>query len=61
MNKITNVKRLNDVHLTMDQFEIDLEICLTIKKYPNKKRRYYVCDHFSAGLVKSEVRIFILS
>ncbi len=53
------MENLKDVHLTKEQFEIDLENCLTIIKYPNKKRKYYVCEHINAALVKREVKIFI--
>ncbi len=48
-----------DVYLSIEQFENDLEYSLTILKYPNKKNKFYLCEDISAGLHKKKVRIFI--
>jgi len=53
------MKLLQDVYLTRTQFNQDLECCLTIISYPNKKRPYYFCEHISAALEKRNVKIFL--
>ena len=50
---------LQDVYLSQGQFEKDLETCLTIINYPNKRKLFYVCEHISAALYKSKVKVFI--
>ena len=53
------MKFLKDTYLTLEQFEKDLDNCLTIINYPSKRRNYYVCEHISSALIKRKVRIFI--
>ena len=48
-----------DIYLSKQQFENDLDFCLTILDYPNKKNKFYLCEYISAGLHKKTVRIFI--
>jgi hypothetical protein len=47
------------VHLTQDQFDKDLEICLEIINEPTATQPYYVCMYTSAALYKSIVHIYI--
>ncbi len=51
--------KIKIVYLTQTEFEKDLEICLTILKYPSKQKPYYTCEYFSASLHKSIVEIHI--
>ena len=55
------IMKLDDVYFTMEQFEKELDICLTILFYPTQECRYYVCQHISAGLRKRFVNVFIIS
>jgi hypothetical protein len=48
-----------DVYLSKEEFENDLEICLTILDYPNSKNKFYVCEYISASLNRKTIRIFI--
>lgn len=60
MNKFKNLKiKLQDVYLSKKDFEKDLEGCLTIIKYPTKKRLYYECEHISADLLKRQVNVYV--
>ena len=47
------------IHLSIEQFDKDLEDCLTIIEEPTKINKYYVCEYISAGLYKSIVHIYI--
>jgi hypothetical protein len=47
------------IYLSKEQFEKDLEICLTIVSYPNKKNNYYVCEYINAALYKRIINISI--
>jgi hypothetical protein len=47
------------VYLSQDQFDKDLDYCLTIITYPTKRKPYYVCEYISPALYKSIVNIFI--
>ena len=47
------------VYLTQEEFNKDLEYCLTIIDYPNSLRPYYICEYISAALYKSIVHIYI--
>ena len=47
------------VYLSIDQFDKDLEYCLTIITEPTKHNPYYVCEYVSAALYKSIVHIYI--
>ena len=48
-----------DVYLSKEQFENDLDFCLIILSYPNRANKFYLCEYISAGLHKKIVRIFI--
>lgn len=54
------MKRLDDVYLSLERFEKDLETCLNIKSYPSKNQHYYECVHFSAALEARLVNIYII-
>ena len=47
------------VYLSIEQFDKDLEDCLTIITEPTQRNPYYVCEYFSAALYKSIVHIYI--
>lgn len=48
-----------DIYLTIAELDRDLETCLTITRYPSKKKPYYVCEYISAALYKSIVHVYI--
>ena len=56
MKKIT---KQQVIYLSKEQFEKDLDDCLTIIDYPSRTRKYYVCEHISPALLKREVKIFV--
>jgi hypothetical protein len=47
------------VYLTQQEFDRDLEDCLTIINYPGKYHNYYVVEYISPALYKSIVHIYI--
>ena len=47
------------VYLTKEEFDKDLERCLTIITEPTKQNNYYVCEYISPALYKSIVHICI--
>ena len=47
------------IYLSIEQFNKELEDCLTIIKEPTKINKYYVCEYISAALYKSIVHIYI--
>jgi hypothetical protein len=47
------------VYLSIEQFDKDLEDCLTIITEPTKRKPYYVCEYVSPALYKSIVHIYI--
>ena len=53
------MKTLQDVYLTQEAFDKDLEECLTIISYPSKGKPFYVCEHISAALYKSKVNVYV--
>lgn len=53
------METLKDVYLSKEQFKKDLDDCLTIIKYPNRTRKYYVCEHISPALLRRKVKVFI--
>ena len=53
------MKTLQDVYLTQEAFEKDLDECLTIISYPNKIKTFYVCEHISPALYKRKVNIYV--
>jgi hypothetical protein len=52
---------MKTVFLTKEQFEMDLEICLTIISYPTKRKPYYVCEYINPALYKSVVQIELIN
>jgi hypothetical protein len=47
------------VYLSIEQFNKDLEYCLTIISEPTQRNPYYICEYVSPGLYKSIVNIYI--
>ena len=54
------MESFRDVYLSKEQFEQDLENHLTIIKYPNRRRKYYICEDITHPLLKRKVKIFII-
>lgn len=50
---------MTQVYLSIEQFDKDLEDCLTIIKEPTKRNPYYVCEYISPAPYKSIVHIYI--
>lgn len=48
-----------NVTITNEQFEQDLNFCLTIIEEPTANNNYYICEYISAGLHTKLVKIFI--
>ena len=48
------------VYLSIEQFDKDLEDCLTIITEPTQINPYYVCEYISPALYKSIVHIYII-
>lgn len=55
----SKMTQLQDVFLSKETFDKDLEECLTILNYPTSKKPYYVCEHISAGLLKRKVNVYV--
>jgi hypothetical protein len=53
------MKKLNDVYLTIEEFEKDLDSCLTIVQEPTDNQKYYVCEYISYSFEKSLVNVYI--
>ena len=53
---MTNTK---EVYLTIEQFNKELEDCLTIVREPSKRKPYYICEYISPALYESIVHIYI--
>ena len=51
--------QLKDVYLNAEQFDKDLDSCLTIISYPSKRKPYYVCEHISVALRKRIVNVYV--
>lgn len=49
-----------EFHISIEQFDKDLEECLTIIKEPTKRNPYYVCEYISPALNKSIIHIYII-
>lgn len=47
------------VFLSIDQFDKDLEYCLTIIIEPTSRNPYYVCEYVFHALYKSIVHVYI--
>ena len=45
--------------MSKEQFEKDLDDCLTIINYPSRTRKYYVCEHISPALLRRKVKVFV--
>jgi hypothetical protein len=52
-------KSTKQVYLSIEQFDKDLEDCLTIITEPTQRNQYYVCEYVSPALYKSIVHIYI--
>ena len=48
-----------DVFLTPEEFDRDLEGCLTIISYPSKRKPFYICVRISTAHLRSKVRVFV--
>ena len=53
------MRTLQDVYLSQEAFEKDLNECLTVITYPSKTKPFYVCEHISAALYKSQVNVYV--
>lgn len=40
-------------------FERDLEDCLTIIAYPNKKQKHYVCEYTTPALYRKVINVVV--
>lgn len=47
------------VYLSIEQFDKDLEDCLTIITEPTQSNPYYVCEYVSPALYKSIIHVYI--
>ena len=57
----TNIMNtLQDVQRTREQFNNDLEDCLTIIQHPTTTAPYYLCEHISHALIKRTVKVFVI-
>ena len=54
------MKTLRDVQITREQFNKDLDHCLTIIDEPTKTAPYYFCEHISHALIKRTVKVFVI-
>ena len=59
--KHTIMEATKTVFITKEQFEKDLETCLTIISYPTKRKPYYVCEYINPALYKSVVQIELIN
>lgn len=59
MTKMTSTET-KKVFLSIEQFNKDLEDCLTIIKEPTKRKPYYVCEDVSTENYKSIVHVYII-
>ena len=53
------MKKLNDVYLTIEEFDKDLDSCLTIVQEPTDNQKYYVCEYISYSFYTSLVNVYI--
>jgi len=53
------MKTTKEVYLSIEQFNKDLDECLTIITEPTDTVHYYVCEYVSFALYKSIVHIYI--
>jgi len=53
------MRNLQDVYLSQEAFDKDLDDCLTIITYPSKRKPFYVCEHISPALYTRKVNIYI--
>ena len=59
MEALEILKTTQDVFLTPEEFDRDLEGCLTIINYPSRTRKYYVCEYISPALLRRKVKVFV--
>jgi hypothetical protein len=61
---MTNTKMTStatkQVYLSIEEFDKDLEDCLTIITEPTQLNPYYACEYISPALYKSIVHIYII-
>jgi hypothetical protein len=50
---------IKEVYLSIENFDKDIENCLTIITEPTQRNPYYVCEYVSPALYKSIVHIYI--
>jgi hypothetical protein len=50
---------IKQFYLSIEQFDKNLEDCLTIITEPTQRNPYYVCEYVSPALYKSIVHIYI--
>ena len=50
---------IENYYLSPEQFDKDLDTCLTIIEYPSKDIPYYKCEYISYSLRKKIVHIYI--
>jgi hypothetical protein len=60
MKTLTVKSATKQVYLSIEQFNKDLEDCLTIIKEPAQRNPYYVCEYVSPALYKSIVNIYTI-
>jgi hypothetical protein len=53
------MEKLNDLYLTIEEFDKELNSCLTILQEPTENKKYYVCEYVSYSLHKSLVNVYI--
>jgi len=53
------MRTLQDVYLSQEAFDKDLDDCLTIITYPSKRNPFYLCKHISPALYTRKVNIYI--
>jgi hypothetical protein len=56
----TKEETSDDVFLTRERFEKDLETCLVIIDYPEKGKPYYLCEHTSYALTTRKVKVYLI-
>jgi len=59
IKEIEIMETLQDVYLSQEAFDKDLDEYLTIITYPSKINPFYVCEHISAALYRRKVNIYV--
>jgi hypothetical protein len=52
-------KATKDVYMPLQEFDQELETCLTIVSEPTTRKPYYVCIYVSPSLERSAVHVYI--